>query len=79
MGALRRAASSGFMVLTFGAAARRAVAKRDRTMRRVRLHKAYAEAAQDLDFMEEMMEVERDFAPTVADGLDAEASLVAGR
>ena len=79
MGALRRAASAGFIVLTFGAA-KRAVAKRNRTMRRVRLHRAYAEAAQDPGFMEEMMEIERDFDPAIGDGLvDDEAALVAGR
>lgn len=78
MGVLRRAAGAGILVLTLGVA-KRAAAKRRRSARRERLNRAYAEAARDPVFLEEMSGIDREFSPTLADGLrKEEVSTMAG-
>jgi hypothetical protein len=69
MGVLKSAVGIGAAVaatLLF----RRAKAADPATGRTERLHRAYEEAALDKDFQAEMMEIDRAFDATVADGLE---------
>ena len=50
----------------------RAVVRELRELRRRQLHEAYAAAAADADFVNEMGDVDHEFEPTVGDGLAAE-------
>lgn len=47
-----------------------AIIERLKQLRRERLYAAYAEAAKDPEYAAEMVELDRDFDTTVADGLD---------